>query len=824
MKKLRIPRHRVNMASPFRFRSGKAMLARCLTLVTGALIGCDAPASSPAKPARQQTEAARTRQTPPAQSRDLAVIPMPRKLLAKAGGFSLTARTRVAIQGYGDPEVARVARHLAQLLNTATGFALEPRAAKAEHRDSKGTILLGLDPALEAEEGYRLTVGSTRIDLRAKRARGLFYGIQTLRQLAPVQIDSPEPLPELAWTIPAVEIEDAPRFRYRGMHLDVGRHLFPVEFIKRYIDTMARYKLNMFHWHLTEDQGWRIEIKKYPRLTEVGAWRKQTIAGHNNDVPRKFDGQRYGGFYTQEQVRDIVAYAAARFVTVMPEIELPGHSKAALAAYPELGCTKGPFEVATIWGVHEDIYCPKEKTFRFLEDVLSEVLELFPSRYIHIGGDEAPKARWKSSKLAQAVIRREGLKDEHELQSYFIRRIEKFLNSKGRRLVGWDEILEGGLAPDATVMSWPGVAGGIAAAKQGHDVIMSPTSHAYFDYYQAKDKTKEPIAIGGYLPLEKVYRFEPVPPALSSAEAERVIGGQANLWTEYIKTPSKAEYMAYPRMLALSEVVWSPKAGRDWDGFAKRVDAELRRFDLLGIDYARHVLAVKQEPELTADGRFRVALRAVRQAPIHYTLDGSQPDARSPRYEGPITLAGNATLTAVAIEAGRLLSLPRAASYSVHLATGKPVRYGRPFSPKYPAARELALTDGRRGSAVARDGLWQGFVDEDLDATLDLGQEQPIQRIEVGVLRHVRDSIVLPERVEFRVSKDGRHFSPLPEASPGQAEQRNETPLPMRFGADANGQAARYVQVVAHNHGKLPDWHRRAGKRAWLFVDEIVVR
>jgi hexosaminidase len=387
------------------------------------------------------------------------------------------------------------------------------------------------------------------------------------------------------WAIPAVEIRDAPRFPYRGLLVDVARHYYPPAFIKTVIDLLALYKLNTLHLHLTDDQGWRLEIKKYPRLTEIGAWRKETIVGQHFD-PYVGDSTPHGGFYTQDQIRDLVAYAAARQITILPEIEMPGHAQAALAAYPELSCTGGPFEVSTKWGTHENIYCPSERTFAFLEDVLVEVMQLFPSRYIHIGGDEVPKKQWKESPVAQEVIRREGLADEEGLQSYFIRRIERFLIAHQRKLIGWDEILEGGLAPEATVMSWRGDAGGIEAVRQGHDVIMTPANRTYFDYYQG-DATVEPLAIGGFLPIDSVYAFEPVPLELTAEQARHVLGAQGNVWTEYIATPDHLEYMLLPRMLALSEVLWSPKEARSWRGFVARLPAHLARLDALGVGYRR---------------------------------------------------------------------------------------------------------------------------------------------------------------------------------------------------------------------------------------------
>jgi hexosaminidase len=428
-----------------------------------------------------------------------------------------------------------------------------------------------------AEGAYDLTISENRVEIAAASNEGLFYGVQSLIQMLPLEGE--------AVRLPLMNIQDAPRFSYRGMHLDVCRHFFPVEFIKKYLDMMAFYKMNTFHWHLTEDQGWRIEIKKYPKLTEIGSIRKETMVDKNFD-PYVGDGEPYGGFYTQEQIKEIVAYATERHITVIPEIEMPGHSVAALAAYPELGCTPGPFEVLTKWGVTDDIYCPSEATFAFLEDVLTEVIDLFPGKYIHIGGDEAPKDAWKKSPLAQQVIKREGLKDEFELQSYFVRRIEKFLISKNRQLIGWDEILEGGLAPEATVMSWRGEKGGIEAAEQGHDVIMTPNNVAYFDHYQAGPEG-EPLAIGGFTTLQDVYAYEPVPKELSEDKAHHVLGAQANVWTEYMKTSDHVEYMVFPRMLALSETVWTNAENKDWNQFQNKLTWQFKLLDQRGVNYRK---------------------------------------------------------------------------------------------------------------------------------------------------------------------------------------------------------------------------------------------
>jgi hexosaminidase len=485
-------------------------------------------------------------------------------------------------------------------------------------------------------EAYTLVTGKSGIIIHGNSARAVFYGVQTLLQLLPPEVFGEKGLVKRSGIrIPKVSIQDEPRYGWRGMHLDVGRHLYSVEFIKKYIDMLAMHKMNVFHWHLTEDQGWRIEIKKYPRLTEIGSVRKNA------------DGTTYGGFYTQKQIREVVAYAASRFINVMPEIEMPGHSVAALAAYPELSCTGGPFEVRTAWGVSDDVYCAgKEATFDFVQDVLSEVISLFPFRYLHIGGDECPKERWAKCPDCQKRMKAEGLKDEMELQSYFIRRIEQYLIAGNRSLVGWDEILEGGLAPEATVMSWRGVAGGIEAARQGHDVIMSPNSHCYFDHYQGDPKF-EPKAIGGYLTLEKVYSYEPTPQELNSDEAKHVLGAQANVWTEYIPTERQVEYMALPRMSALAEVVWSPKELRDYEKFSRRMERQYQRFDAMKLNYRVPAPATSADSHVFTDSLIVDFHTEAPGAQILFTVDGTDPLASGKVYTEPLVLKASAVVKAI---------------------------------------------------------------------------------------------------------------------------------------------------------------------------------
>ena len=505
-------------------------------------------------------------------------------LTPRAGHFRLTPRTII----WTDAASAPLGHQLARYLTPATGFTLRVRVSRA--LPSRG-IVLRRDRRLSrlGAEGYALDVKPARVVARAAGAAGLFYALQTMRQLLPPEIlrDAPIRPADADWSMPAVAIEDQPRFAWRGAHLDVGRHFMPIDFVKKYIDLLALHKMNVFHWHLTEDQGWRIEIRKYPNLTAIGAWRKETIVGHPQRDPAQwtFDGEPHGGFYTQDDVREVVAYAKARFVTIVPEIEMPGHAVAAIAAYPALGVTGAPTAVATRWGVFDDILNAEPSTIAFMQDVLSEVLALFPGPFIHIGGDEAAKTKWAASPAIQARIRALGVGDEQGLQSWFIRQMDAFLTAHGRRLIGWDEILEGGLAPNAAVMSWRGTDGGVQAARAGHDVVMAPNSHTYFDHYQSRDTSAEPIAIGGFLPLETVYAYEPVPAGLTPAEARHVLGAQAQVWTEYMKDPRKVEYMAYPRMCALAEVVWTPAASKDYADFRARLATHLRRLQALDVNF-----------------------------------------------------------------------------------------------------------------------------------------------------------------------------------------------------------------------------------------------
>ena len=508
---------------------------------------------------------------------EISIIPMPNSIILGKGKFVYDKDVVLCANG----EASNFAEYFASVSDDICGF-LPPIKESSDRKNIEFTI--STDKELGCE-GYSLKITPQKILVSANETAGLFYATETLRQLMPPQAYG-KVASLVNFSLPCLEIKDVPRFAWRGLHLDVARHFMPIEFLEKFIDLMAIHKLNTFHLHLTEDQGWRIEIKKYPKLTEVGAWRDGTVIGHTKVLPRTFDNIRHGGFYTQQQLKDLVAYAAKKNITIIPEIGLPGHSMAALTAYPQYSCTGQDMEVQKRWGVFEDIYCAgNDGTFEFLQNILDEVVEIFPSKYIHIGGDEAPKKRWQSCPKCQQRIKYEGLANEDELQSYFIKRIEKHLNSKGRDIIGWDEILEGGLAPNATVMSWRSEDGGIQAANAGHKVVMSPVDFCYLDYYQSKDADNEPLTIGGFLPLEKVYSYDPIPAKIDEDKKHFVMGVQGNVWTEYMKTPQVVEYMTYPRASAIAEVGWTQPESKDENNFKQRLKAHYKRLDELKVNY-----------------------------------------------------------------------------------------------------------------------------------------------------------------------------------------------------------------------------------------------
>lgn len=577
----------------------------------------------------------------------VSIIPQPRYVQMDEGTFRIDKDTKIFLDEPVE-EYMRIAGFLNERLLAAAGFSLEI----TDEMTADGNVIFFMNAGLPSE-AYGIHVEPNRIVIDYGDGAGAFYALQTIFQLLPEEIFADSRQRGVKWEIPCLAMEDAPRFKYRGMHLDVCLHYFDVDFLKKYIDIMALHKVNRFHWHLTEDQGWRLEIKKYPLLTEKGQWRKETVVGSLNSGV--YDGTPYGGYYSQEQVRDLVQYAAERYVTIIPEIELPGHALAAIACYPELSCgLEDHYETATKWGVFKQVYCPKETTFEFLENVFDEVFELFPSEVVHIGGDECPKASWKACPHCQALIRKLGLKDEYELQSWFVTRMEKYINSKGREIIGWDEILQGGLAPNAKVMSWLGEEGGIQAARQHHEVVMAPHQKYYLDYWQA-DPDSEPLAMGGPTTLKTMYEYEPVPEVLTPEEARYIIGVEGCVWTEYMDSPERVEYMAWPRMCAIAETGWT-QTDKDWDGFTRRLETHLGRLDRLDVGYCKaffNPLIVFHN-----DTKYSKVVTMTVDAPdaeIRYTLDGSVPDASSPVYDKPFVINRQQTVTAAAFRNGQII-------------------------------------------------------------------------------------------------------------------------------------------------------------------------
>ena len=749
------------------------------------------------------------------QSADYRVVPLPNEITPMEGkAFTLDNRVKI-LYPEGDADMQRNAGFLAGYVLESTGKTLAVEAgATGSH-----AIVLRLGLQTENPEAYLLEVNEDQVTITGSSAAGVFYGIQTLRKSLPVAKDAQVELPP-------VRVNDAPRFAYRGMMLDVCRHFFSLDSVKRYIDMLALHNINRFHWHLTDDQGWRIEIKKYPQLTQIGSQRKETVIGRNSG---KYDGIPYGGYYTQEEAREIVAYAKDRYITVIPEFEMPGHMQGVLAAFPELGCTGGPYDVWTQWGVSEDVICAgNDKSLELIKDVLAELIEIFPSEYIHVGGDECPKTRWEKCPKCQAKIRQLGLKDDKEhtaeqrLQSYIITEAEKFLNAHGRKIIGWDEILEGGVAPNATVMAWRGAGEGVKAAKMRHDVIMVPTTYFYFDYYQTNILDEEPLAIGGYVPIEKVYSFEPYQKELTAEENKHIIGLQANLWTEYITSFRHVEYMVLPRMAALSEIQWTQPQFKDYGDFLERMPKMFDIYDIYGYNYARHLFDVKANflPDTVA-GTLTVTLSTLDGANIHYTLDGTKPSANSPKYTGPLTLKENCTFKAAAIRpAGS--SRVYTAEINLNKASLKPIALLQPLKAPYIFNGALNLVDGLTGDANYKTGRWIAFYGNDMEAVIDFKQPTEISSVEIHTCVEKGDWVFDARGFSVAVSDDGKNFTAV--ASEDYPVATPDSPngvLAHKLTFEPRN--ARYLKVVALSERRIPDWHTGKGYTGFLFVDEIVV-
>ena len=751
------------------------------------------------------------------QTADFNIIPRPQQVnVSNDAPFTLSAMTVISL-GTNSQDMKRNANMLASYIEQATG--IRPAVGKSKNG---AAIVLTIDKNIANAEGYKLDADAKQIRIAGASAAGVFYGIQTLRKSLPLVNGKASKV-----SVPAVHIADAPRFAYRGTHLDVSRHFVTVDSVRQFIDMLALHNINRFHWHLTDDQGWRIEIKKYPLLTQIGSKRAQTVIGHNSG---KYDGKPYGGFYTQQQIRDIVKYAADRYITIVPEIDLPGHMQAALAAYPDMGCTGGPYEVWQKWGVSDNVLCAgNDKTLTFIDNVLKEITQLFPSKYIHVGGDECPKTQWQKCPKCQARIKalnleaKDGHSAEERLQSYIITHASNYLKSLGRNTIGWDEILEGGLAEGATVMSWRGESGGIAAAKQHHDVVMTPNSYLYFDYYQSLDKANEPLAIGGYLPLETVYSYEPMPKELTADEARHIIGVQANIWTEYMPTFKQMQYMALPRMAALSEVQWSQPALKDYTSFTNRLTEFTHLYDRLGYNYAKHLYNVAIHVD--SDNKWReilIHMTTAGNAEIRYTLDGTEPTANSALYTGAIVLQKSAKIRAAAFRNGKRSSVT-SQDISFNKATACPVELLQPTHKNYTYKGGATLTDGLLGDKGFGTGRWLGFSGNDLEAIIDLKQNTDVSSVSLNTCVDKGSWIFDARNIEVSVSADGKSFTKVASKSLPALEEQTPDNI-YTYELTFPQTTTRYVKLTATSEHNIPKWHGGKGKPAFLFVDEISIK
>lgn len=743
---------------------------------------------------------------------DINIVPKPLEMKLNQGAYRFTKDTKLVAAN----DQTQVFEVLQNKFVSAAGWNL----GVVNTAPSSNFVQLSTDVSLP-EEAYNLKVTENQVIIYASGHNGFLYGLETIRQLLPVAIESKNVVSNMNWDIPNVEIKDSPRFKWRGFMLDVSRHFFDKDYVMETIDQLALLKMNTLHLHLVDDQGWRIEIKKYPKLTEVGGFRvdQEDKPWNARSTPELGKETTYGGFFTQEDIKEIVAYAESRGITVVPEIEMPAHVMSAIAAYPELSCFQKPIMVPSggVWPITE-IYCPgKETTFEFLENVLLEVMELFPSRYIHVGGDEATKTNWEKCPDCKKRIQEEGLENVEELQSYFIRRMERFLSSKGRTLLGWDEILEGGLAPGATVMSWRGVKGGLEASEAGHDVVMTPNSHCYFDYYQG-DQDAEPLAWGGNLPLGKVYQFDPVVEGMSEEQANHVLGGQANLWTEYVPTKAQAEYMTYPRLAALAEAVWSSKDNRNWDDFSNRVSSLFQRYGIMGVNYAKSAYQVTTETSVnTENGVISIALKSeFSQADIRFSLDGSDITSASKKYSAPVDIDRTTNIKAQVFKDGEPVGAIFEKTIKYHKAVGKPVTYINKYHDSYKGAEDLGMVNVVRGSKNFHDGQWQGWLDNDMELVIDLESPTELEKISVGALENQGSGIYFPIQVEVFLSDDGKTFR-----SAGSVKREyaaNNGSELKDFVIEIGKQTARYIKVKATNLGTAP-----TGGGSWMFIDEVVV-
>ncbi len=756
----------------------------------------------------------------PTDKTKIDVVPYPNSVEMKCGNFA-AAGAEFKCDPAMDEASKAVVEAFAQQLSLVSG---KPSTVSEGSAKTGFSFMVNQDMPAEA---YTLKVGKKGVKVEASGLNGFNYAVQTIKQMLPVAVYGTAEAADAEWTLPCVVIKDEPRFGYRGMHLDVSRHFFGVDVVKRYLDIMEIHKLNTLHWHLTDDQGWRVEIKKYPELTEKGSVRKGTVVLKNWE---QLDGQPYGGYYTQDEIREVVAYAAAKGITIIPEIDLPGHMLAALTAFPELGCTGGPYELWCRWGVSDDVLCVgKEETFEFIEGVLEEVLELFPSKYIHIGGDECPKVRWEKCPVCQAKIKELGIKGdeqhsaEHYLQSYTISRVEKYLNERGRSIIGWDEILEGGLAPNATVMSWRGSAGGEEAVRQGHDAIMVPNSHFYFDYYQSLDVDSEPFGIGGFIPVDMVYSYEPYTEKMTEEEKSHILGIQANIWTEYIKTEDHLQYMLLPRMTALCEVQWCQPENKDWERFTKAIPHITDIYDIRGYNYAKHIFDLTAQ--LTSDPQNKaltLSFSIVDDAPIRYTTDGSEPAMESLVYEGPITITEPCTIKAKVFR-DNIETKVFSRFYDIHKAIGCPVTLLSEPLEKYRFGAPDSFTDGLRGEISFNGGAWTGFLSTPMTAVIEMDGKTPYSSVTASALLDKGSHIMNPVSLMVMVSDDGENYTQI-YAETYPAETAADKDGMKEYTVTFPETTAKFIKIEVGCLEYIPDWLGGAPHRAFIFIDEILVK
>ena len=767
-------------------------------------------------------------------AQDVQLIPYPEKVVKGNGEFTVQPQTVLVVSETSEAFLSALSP-LNEKLAKAGGFQL--KVAKVAPKSN--FIAFAFDPALSKPGAYSISVLSDKVLVTAKDPSGLFYAVQSLLQLLPPAIESDRLVTRQQWSMPVVSIQDAPAFEYRGLMIDVARHFQPISFMKKLVDLMAMQKMNRLHLHLVDDQGWRIEIKKYPKLTEVGGRRNGTL---EDKYPGKGnDNKPYDGFYTQAQIKELVAYASKKFITIIPEIELPGHSSAAIAAYPALSCfpaettvvndnmvasttkeqlkTTGTKVVQETWGVFTDVLSPTDYTFQFMNDVLDEVMQLFPSKYIHIGGDECPKDAWKRSAFCQEMIKKYNLKDEHGLQSYFIQRIEKHINSKGRSIIGWDEILEGGLAPNAAVMSWRGTQGGIESAKQGHDVVMTPDSHCYLNFYQSEDQT-DSIAWGGFLPLKRVYGYEPIPAELNAEQAKYIKGVQGNLWTEYIKSSALAEYMLFPRAVALAEIGWT-KQKPGFDHFTTRLIPYLKRLEKHGVNYSRHMYDIGLKSQYDpVSNTVKVSVDGVSDKKnLFYSVAGQQGGVVKKPYDQPITITAAAKLEIAAMVEGAVVD-KRTAFFNINKATGRKFSLSIDPAPQYGKGGPAALVNGIMGSVTRfNDDEWLGWNGKDFEGLLDLGKEEEIKKINLRFYKAPSSWIYMPSSIKILLSDDGVMYKEVAVKNNPDSGQMGVQHHEFSF----DGIKTRYVKINAANNGIIKSGFPGQGYPAWLFVDEVVV-